>query len=219
MSDQPSTPQEGQGQKSSQLTFRHPWASKPGYWGPPEPWRAPTYGPYGPVVGAPPMAPPPNFNYFYQGNQAQITNQGNQSSHSSSKSSVQPDPKKRKVAENALATQPKTALASGSSQPVQVGKPVSSTQTLQSAKRVESFARLNRKAQLYQAAMDRFRRSLVYHNRRFHENIKEADLVDLVDKSVEMEMTVAQKKKQKNRDRLRKRKAKSLADKASKPKM
>jgi hypothetical protein len=45
----------------------------------------------------------------------------------------------------------------------------------QTAKRIESFARLNRKAQLYQAAMDRFSRSLVFHNWHFFENIQESD--------------------------------------------
>jgi len=82
---------------------------------------------------------------------------------------------------------------------------------------MESFAKLNRKAQLYQAAMERFRRSLVYHNRRFAENIQEADLVDLDDKSEEVELGVALKQKQRNRERLDKCKAKSLAEKSSKP--
>jgi hypothetical protein len=65
--------------------------------------------------------------------------------------------------------------------------------------------------------MERFRRSLVYHNRRFSENIQEADLVDLNDKSEEIELSVALKQKQRNRERLDKHKAKSLAEKSSKP--
>ena len=77
---------------------------------------------------------------------------------------------------------------------------------------MESFAKLNRKAQLYQAAMERFRRSLVYHNRRFSENIQEADLVNLDDQSEEVELSVALKRKQRNRERLNKRKAKSFAE-------
>jgi hypothetical protein len=92
-------------------------------------------------------------------------------------------------------------------------------QTIQSVKRAESFARLNRKAQLYQTAMERFRRSLAYHNRRFCKNTKEVDLEDLTDKSEEIEMTAVQKQKQKNRRHLEKQKAKSLADKVSKPTM
>jgi len=145
------------------------------------------------------MVPPP-IPKFYQGNQAQRACQGNHSSHSSSKSSVQPEPKKRKVAETALASRSKAASASGSSQPVKVGKPYPSTQAVQkqTAKRIESFARFNQKAQLYQAAMERFHQSLVYYNRRFCENIEEADLVDLTGKSEEVKMTVAQKRKLKN---------------------
>ncbi len=64
---------------------------------------------------------------------------------------------------------------------------------LQAAKRVESFARLTRKAHLYPATMDRFCRSLVYHNQRFCENIQEGDLEDLIDKSEEAEADVALK--------------------------
>jgi len=85
------------------------------------------------------------------------------------------------------------------------------------AKRIESFAKLNQKPQLYQAAMECFQRSLVYHNRRFAENILETDLVNLDDKSEEVELGVALKQKQRNRERLDKRKAKSLAEQGSKP--
>ena len=87
---------------------------------------------------------------------------------------------------------------------------------LQAAKRTESFARLTRKAHLYQSAMDRFCRSLVYHNRRFVESIPEGKMVDLIHKSVEAELDDSLKKKQKNRDRLSKLKAKSLANKGFK---
>ncbi len=78
MSDEQSFPKKGQGQKGGPWTYGHPWASNPGYWGPPEPWRMPYYGPYGPMWGTPPMVPPPNFNYGYQGNQAPSTSQGKQ---------------------------------------------------------------------------------------------------------------------------------------------
>jgi hypothetical protein len=64
--------------------------------------------------------------------------------------------------------------------------------------------------------MDRFCRSLIYHNRRFGKSIQEGEMVDLIDKSEEAELDDSIKKKQKNRDRLSKRKAKSLADKGSK---
>ncbi len=109
--------------------------------------------------------------------------------------------------------------AKTSSRPIKSGKqnPPPQAVQLQAAKRMESFAKLNRKAQLYQAAMERFRRSLVYHNRRFSENIQETDLVNLDDQSEEVELSVALKRKQRNRERLNKRKAKSLAEKGSKP--
>jgi hypothetical protein len=106
-----------------------------------------------------------------------------------------------------------------SSCPNKSGKQNPPTQAvqLQAAKRIESFAKLTRKAQLYQAAMERFQRSLVYINRRFSENIQEADLVELDDKSEEVELSVALKRKQRNRKRLDKRKVKSLAEKDCKP--
>jgi hypothetical protein len=76
MSDQQSNPQKGRGQKGGPWTYGHPWASNPGYWGPLESWRMPYYGPYGPMWGTPPIAPPPYVNYSYQGNQARNASQG-----------------------------------------------------------------------------------------------------------------------------------------------
>jgi hypothetical protein len=43
--------------------------------------------------------------------------------------------------------------------------------------------------------MDRFCRSLVYHNRRFRESIQEGEMVDFIDKSEEAELDVSTKKK------------------------
>jgi hypothetical protein len=48
--------------------------------------------------------------------------------------------------------------------------------------------------------MDRFCRSLVYHNWRFSKSIQEGKMADLIDKSEEAELDVALKKKQKNHD-------------------
>ncbi len=48
--------------------------------------------------------------------------------------------------------------------------------------------------------MDRFRRSLVYHNRRFGKSIQEGKMVDLIVKSEEAELDDSIMKKQKNRD-------------------
>jgi hypothetical protein len=62
------------------------------------------------------------------------------------------------VAEVALVSQPKACSAKASSCPIKPGKPDPQTQAVQwqTAKRIESFAKLNQKAQLYQAAMERF---------------------------------------------------------------
>ncbi len=112
-------------------------------------------------------------------------------------------------------SQPKAGSAKTVSLPFKVGKlsPQEQAIQLRAAKRTESFARLTRKAHLYQSAMDRFRLSLVYHNRRFGESIQEGEMVDLIDKSEEAELDNSLKKKKKNRDRLSKRKAKSLLTK------
>jgi hypothetical protein len=161
------------------------------------------------------MVPPPNFNYGYQGNLAPSASQGKQKTPALSKNSALPESKKRKVAEVALGSQPKAGSATAVSQCTKVGKQNPQTQAvqLQAPKRVKSFARLSRKAQLYQAAMYRFRRCLVYHKRRFSKNIQEGNLIDLIDMSEEVEMVVALMQKQRNRDRLDQCKAKSLANK------
>jgi hypothetical protein len=175
MSDQQSHLQMGRGQKGGPWTYGHLWATNPGYWGPQEIWRMPYYGPYGPMWGAPPMAPPPQVQYVYQGNQACSASQGQPKAPTPSKKSAQPYSKKRKVAEVASGSQPKAGSAKAVSLPLKVGKlsPQEQAVQLRAAKRTESFARLTRKAHLYQSAMDRFCRSLVYHNRRFGESIQE----------------------------------------------
>jgi len=134
----------GRGQKGDPWTYGHPWASNPGYWGPLEPWRMPYYGPYGPMWGTPPMVPPPNVNYHYQGNQASSASQGKQKTPVPSKNSAPPESKKRKVAEVASGSQPKAGSAAAISQSIKVGKlnPQEQAVQLRAAKRVESFASL-----------------------------------------------------------------------------
>jgi hypothetical protein len=151
---------------------------------------------------APPVAPPPQVQCNHQGNQASSASQGQLKAPAPSKKSAQPDSKKRKVAEVASGSQPKAGSAKAVSVPLKVGKlsPQEQAVQLRAAKRTESFARLTRKAHLYQSAMDRFRRSLVYHNRRFGESIQEGKMVDLIDKSEEAELDNSLMKKQKNRD-------------------
>ncbi len=118
------------------------------------------------------------------------------------------------MAEVASGSKPKASSAAAISQSIKAGRQNPQTQAVQlkAAKRVESFARITRKAHLYQAPMHRFCRSLVYHNWHFCENIQEGGLVDLIDKSEEAETDVALKQKQRNLDPLSKR----LANKTSK---
>ncbi len=82
----------------------------------------PCYGPYGPMSGTPPMVPPPNFNYNYQGNQALSASQGKQKTPAPSKNSAPSESKKRKVAEVASGSQPKAGSATVISQSAKVGK-------------------------------------------------------------------------------------------------
>jgi hypothetical protein len=119
----------------------------------------PHYGPYGPMWGTPPMVPPPHVSYNYQGNQALGASQGQQKTPAPSKNSAPPESKKKKVAEVASGSQPKAGSAAAISQSIKIGRlnPQEQAVQLRAAKRVESFARLTRN--LYQSAMDRFRRS------------------------------------------------------------
>ncbi len=192
----------------------------PGYWGPLELWMGSYYGPFGPPWGPPPRGPSPNYNYqINQGNQAQSASQGKPKTQITSKSSAQPGTKKQKVAEVALVSQPKASSVSASCCPLKPGKKNPQTQAVQfqTAKRIESFAKFNRKAKLYQAATEHFWRSLFFKTWHFAENIQETDLIDLDDKSEEVELSVAQKQKQRNREQLDKLKAKSLPEKNPKP--
>jgi hypothetical protein len=102
------------------------------------------------------------------------------------------------VAKVASGSQPKAGSAAAISQSIKIGRlnPQELAVQLRAAKRVESFARLTRKAHLYQSAMDRFRLSLVYHNRCFGKSIQESEMVELIDKSEEAEKDIALKKKE-----------------------
>jgi hypothetical protein len=135
------------------------WASvgfKPRYWGPPEPWS------HGALLWAlwsmwcaPPIVLPPISNFVYQGNQAPSASQGKQKKLAPSKSSALTEPKKRKMAEVTSGSQPKAGSATALSCPINTSKRDPQTQAVQfqTAKRNKSFARLNRKAQLYQPTM------------------------------------------------------------------
>jgi hypothetical protein len=156
----------------------------------------PYYEPYGPMWGIPSMVPPPNYNYqIDRGNQAQGTSQGKQLSQLSSKSPALSGPKKRKAVEFASESQSKAGSTVASSCPLKPGKknPQMQAAQFQAAKRIESFAKVNLKAQLYQASTECFRRSLVFHNWQFCKNIQESNLVDLIDKSEEVQFSIALK--------------------------
>jgi hypothetical protein len=71
-------------------------------------------------------------------------------------SSAPSESKKRKVAEVASESQPKAGSATALNRPKKAGKQDPPTQA-----RLTRMARLTRKAQLYQAAMDRFHRSTI----------------------------------------------------------
>ncbi len=159
MSDQQSSPQEESGSRQKPWSYGHPWSYHPGYWGPLEPWMGSYYGPFGLPWGPPARGPSPNYNYqINQGNQAQSASQGKPKTQIASKSSAQPGTKKQKVAEVALVSQPKASSVLASCHPLKPGKKNPQTQTVQfqTAKRIESFAKLNQKAQLYQAALEHF---------------------------------------------------------------
>jgi hypothetical protein len=68
------------------------------------------------------MAPSPQVNYGYQGNQAFSASQGKQKTPAPSKKSVQPDSMKRKVAEVASGSQPKAGSATALSQSIKIGR-------------------------------------------------------------------------------------------------
>jgi hypothetical protein len=136
------------------------------------------------------------------------SSKGGEQRPSSSTCQAGPGKKKRKVkgAEQAV-SQPKPAAVSQTSQPVQGIKKSSSEGNL---KLKESLSRLERKAQLYEAARDRFRRSLVYHNSRFCLNVKEEDLVkEAKENPVDVDLAIKEKRKRKNLGRLERRKAKA----------
>jgi hypothetical protein len=144
------------------------------------------------------LAPPPLVNYGDDdlGNQAFSASQGKQKTPAPSKKSAQPDSKMRKVVEVASWSQPKAGSAAAISQSIKIGRlnPQEQSVQLRAAKRVESLARLTRKAHLYQFAMDRFCRRLVYHNRHFGKSIQEGKMVDLIDKSKRLSWTLLQRK-------------------------
>jgi hypothetical protein len=89
--------------------------------------------------------------------------------------------------------QPESASSNQASQPNQTGKVCATGVGSTQVRRDDPFAKLSRKAQLYETAKDRFQKCLTYHNQHFRESLSEADFI-------------------KNLARLERRKAKALAE-------
>jgi hypothetical protein len=85
--------------------------------------------------------------------------------------------KKPRIEVPVSAPQPKTATTNQLSQSTQVGNACATGTGSTQVQRDESFAKLGRKAQLYETAKDRFQKCLIYHNQHFHESLSKADFI------------------------------------------
>ena len=202
-------------------TYGPPWRNPfPGGWGYPW-WRfeRPFDRPYELVSPEWSSRPIPTYrkpsNLFWepQGGQSFCSCSGAGSTISSSSGQVGLPRKKIRIEEVTDSDpQPESVSSSQASQPKQVGNVraagVGSTQV----RRDESFAKLGRKAQLYETAKDRFQKCLIYHNQHFHETLSEADFIKKAEVKPTLETSEVSKRKRKNLARLERRKAKALAE-------
>jgi len=202
-------------------TYGPPWRNPfPGGWGYPW-WRfeRPFDRPYELVSPEWSSRPTPTYrkpsNLFWepQGGQSFCSTSGAGSTISSSSGQVGLPRKKIRIEEVTDSDpQPESVSSSQASQPKQVGNVraagVGSTQV----RRDESFAKLGRKAQLYETAKDRFQKCLIYHNQHFHETLSEADFIKKAEVKPTLESSKVLKQKRKNLARLERRKAKALAE-------
>ncbi len=120
--------------------------------------------------------------------------------------------KKWKIDVSVSDPQPETAFKIQTSQSAQVGNSCATGTGSIQVRRDESFAKLSRKAQLYETAKVRFKKCLVYHNQNFHESLSEADFLKMVEVRLTLEANQVSKQKWKNQGRLKRREAKALAD-------
>jgi len=74
------------------------------------------------------------------------------------------------------------------------------------------FAKLSRKAQLYETAEDRFQKCLIHHNQHFHESLSEADFIKRAEVKPAFESGEVSKRERGNLARLERCKAKALAE-------
>ena len=198
-------------------TYGPPWRNPfPGGWG--YPWMGFEYPP-GQPYGSWTSPPIPTFRktstLFWEPQRGQsfCSTSGAGSTISSSSGQVGLPRKKIRIEEVTDSDpQPESVSSSQASQPKQVGNVraagVGSTQV----RRDESFAKLSRKAQLYETAKDRFQKCLIYHNQHFHETLSEADFIKKAEVKPTLETSEVSKRKRKNLARLERRKAKALAE-------
>ncbi len=91
--------------------------------------------------------------------------------------------------------QPESVSSNQASQPNQIGKPCATGVGSTQVRRDESFAKLGRKAQLYETAKDRFQKCLIYHNQHFHETLSEADFIKKAEVKPTLETSEVSKRK------------------------
>ena len=202
-------------------TYGPPWRNPfPGGWGYPW-WRfeRPFDRPYELVSPEWSSRPIPTYrkpsNLFWepQGGQSFCSTSGAGSTISSSSGQVGLPRKKIRIEEVIDSDpQPESVSSNQASQPNQIGKPCATGVGSTQVRRDESFAKLSRKAQLYETAKDRFQRCLIHHNQHFHESLSEADFIKKAEGKPVSESGEVSKRKRKNLARLERRKAKALAE-------
>jgi hypothetical protein len=75
------------------------------------------------------------------------------------------------------APQPGTVTTNQFSQSTQVDNACATRTESTQVRRDELFAKLGRKAQLYETAKDRFQKCLIYQNQHFHKSLSKADFI------------------------------------------
>jgi hypothetical protein len=189
-----------------------PWRNPfPGGWVYPWWWiEHPSERPYGLWIS--PRIPTfrkPSFSFWEpQGGQSFDSTSGAGSTILSSSGQVGLLQKKPRMEEVPVsAPQPKTVTPSQPSKSSQVGNVCATGTGSTQVWRDESFAKLGRKAQLYETAKGRFQKCLTYHNQHFHESLSKADFIKKTEETSEVS-----KRKPKNLARLERCKAKALAE-------
>jgi hypothetical protein len=142
----------------------------------------------------------PSFLFWEpQGGQSFDSTSGAGSTISTSSGQVGLLQKKPRIEEVPVsATQPKTVTPNQPSQSSQVGNACATRTGSTQVQRDESFAKLGRKAQLYEMAKGRFQKCLIYHNQHFHKSLSEADFIKKAEVRPTLETSEVSKQKRKN---------------------